>query len=136
MTFRKLELPEALKTGHAVIDAQHARILDAINRILERINMGGRNREALEAELLALSNEVRSHFHDEERLLAQMGYSDLKAHRSHHTKTLRDLDTIQDIFAENVLPAEWIIHTIIHLFISDVTVPDSLIARKLAPAAG
>ncbi len=128
---RKLELSDSLMTGHAVIDAEHDKIVSLINACLGIIESDENNDKEISDALLQLTHEIRRHFKREEKIMEGLGYKNLEKHKEHHDRTLNDFDTIFDILSNGVLPIEWVIHTIIHSFLSDVVVPDFSVKNYL-----
>ncbi|MEG3620023.1 hemerythrin family protein [Magnetovibrio sp. PR-2] len=127
----RLELPGELLTGSVFIDEEHKKILDVINHCLEIVETKDAESKKFEDALRTLIHDVRSHFENEEQLLKDMGYDGLEKHKAHHAQSLHDLDTALDIVRSGVLPPQWIIHTVVHLFISDVMVPDTNIKNHI-----
>jgi hemerythrin len=73
-----MRLPQSLLTGHPEVDAQHARILEE----LERIRAAGPS--GITVLLSFLSQHIRSHFAYEELLMDAVGYPDADAHKAEH----------------------------------------------------
>jgi hemerythrin len=73
-----MRLPQSLLTGHAEVDAQHARILEE----LDRISAAGSSRIAVLISFL--HQHVRSHFAYEELLMDEAGYPDAGPHKAEH----------------------------------------------------
>jgi len=83
----KLELVEALKTGHDDIDGDHERIIDTINTITHTANSGG-SWDALLSLLDAFLSACEAHFRKEEGILADAGYPGLIEHTAYHDQML------------------------------------------------
>lgn len=89
---RPLEWRDALSIGHAEIDAQHARIVEAFNELRGCVYAGGGDLEAgrlLDA-LIALSAE---NFATEEALMEALGDGEAhwRLHRDVHQALLREM---------------------------------------------
>lgn len=80
----------SLETGLDVIDEQHKRIIDYINRLDSARTTGDRRRVA---EVLdELIDYTQSHFVFEESLMEEAGYAFLKAHRKVHEIFVKRVD--------------------------------------------
>ena len=89
-----------LSVGHPEIDAQHREIYDFGSEIYESWRNGVRVGE-LRMSTDRLLKLLRAHFVFEERLLAGIGYSDLKQHVAEHRSMLKELQGMRDHF-ENI----------------------------------
>ena len=85
-----MRLPQSLLTGHPEVDAQHARILEE----LERIRAAGPS--GLEALIAFLHQHVRSHFAYEELLMDQVSYPEADRHRAEHRKYAGTVAELQE----------------------------------------
>lgn len=84
---------ERYASGHPGIDAQHRRLFDLSNKLLSQSQANGQpHRESLQL-LLA---HVAQHFHDEEAVLAQLGFPDLRQHAQAHSQLLHRTRAILD----------------------------------------
>jgi hemerythrin-like metal-binding protein len=82
------DLISEVLVGEETIDAQHRKIV----RLMAHVQTLALDEEAdLRRAVAALVEHVRTHFADEEKLMAQSGYPDLATHRAHHVNMLRDL---------------------------------------------
>jgi len=82
----KLELLETFITGHPLIDAEHVKIITAINDVSAAV-------EAAEYEKCAcllddFLTTCQDHFHAEERLLADLKYPYLRDHTAFHKELI------------------------------------------------
>ena len=69
-----MTLPDDLRTGHKLIDAQHLALLSEV----ERLRRGG------VADLDLLRSHFSTHFGEEEQLASDLDYPDLDAHHRAH----------------------------------------------------
>lgn len=76
--------------GNDRIDQQHQRIIAMINLLGESME-NGTERPALMKILADLAGYTKTHFSDEEQLLEQQGYPELKSHREQHGELNRRL---------------------------------------------
>jgi len=73
-----MRLPQSLLTGHAEVDAQHARILEELDRI------GAAGPSGIAVLVSFLHQHVRSHFAYEALLMDEVGYPDAGSHKAEH----------------------------------------------------
>jgi len=132
-----------LSVGHPDIDAQHKEIYEFGAEIYQSWRNGVRLGELRVAtdKLLKL---LRAHFVYEERLLAGIGYSDLKQHVAEHRSMLKELQDMRDHFETlsddddspggSVLSPNWSVMRFIlgfslgHVMTSDMNYSQPLIA--------
>jgi hemerythrin len=88
-----LELTDELRIGHAVIDADHQRLIEIINEFLEHSKKEG-NSQVLHETLKSLLAYGRDHFVREERIQRQCLYP-LQSGHFHEHKAL--LDQVREI---------------------------------------
>ena len=74
-----IEWSPALEIGHAAIDRQHRKLFDLAAAIVD-----DHDQQRVMRTLAALSEYVIVHFSDEEKLLADIGYPGLSAHKKLH----------------------------------------------------
>lgn len=81
------------------VDAQHRQLVEIINRFDEgvRSGKGSRIMNDILNDLIGYSQE---HFADEERFLAEAGYSDLPRHQAQHRQLLQKVERFQFDFNE------------------------------------
>jgi hemerythrin len=78
---------KGLETGHALIDAQHRSLVEALNGV-GLATADGRAHDGAERALLGLARITESHFRDEEGLMAAGGYPLSAEHRDLHADLL------------------------------------------------
>ncbi len=86
-----------LSVGHPGIDAQHKEIYEFGAEIYESWRDGVRVGE-LRMCTDRLFGLLRTHFNYEERLLASIGYGDLKRHAAEHRSMLKELQAMREHF--------------------------------------
>lgn len=74
-------------SGHPVIDAQHRRLFDLANRLLDAIS-NGVDKETVFVIITALVDAVAEHFADEEAIQRAAGYPDVGHHADEHARLL------------------------------------------------
>lgn len=84
----KLQWSEAYECGEATIDAQHRRLFELANELIEAALDAKPDRESLNARFEALLTHVARHFADEEEILESRRYAKLEAHRRAHAGLL------------------------------------------------
>lgn len=92
-----LQWGDHLSVGHPDIDAQHKEIYDFGAEIYESWRDGVRVGE-LRVAVDKLLKLLREHFIFEERLLAGVGYRDLKQHVAEHRSMLKELQEMRNHF--------------------------------------
>jgi len=75
-----MRLPESLATGYPDVDAEHARILEE----LQRLRAAGA--PGIPMLIAFLREHVHQHFADEERLMDDLGYPDAEGHKVEHRR--------------------------------------------------
>lgn len=78
---------QELEVGHAEIDGQHRKLVDAVNTLHEAMKKG-KGREELGQTLAFLANYTVTHFATEEKLMAAHGYTGTAQHKRIHTELL------------------------------------------------
>lgn len=68
-----------LEIGHTAVDNQHRKLFDLAATLVLDNNIG-----RVMAALAALSDYVVVHFRDEEKLMAEIGFPGIEAHRRQH----------------------------------------------------
>jgi len=91
LTGSKMRLPQSLLTGHAEVDAQHARILEE----LEFIRTAGTS--GVPVLVAFLHQHVRSHFAYEELLMDEVGYPAAGAHKAEHGRFVDTVAQFQEL---------------------------------------
>ena len=76
------------ESGERLIDDGHRRLLDRANDLLD-VSLTGCSRDRLLEGMDALLSDIRTHFSEEESVLARVGYPDLEAHESLHRDLVR-----------------------------------------------
>lgn len=148
-----LQWGDHLSVGHPGIDAQHKEIYEFGAEIYQSWRDGVRVGE-LRVAADRLWELLRAHFLYEERLLAEIGYRDLKQHVAEHRSMLKELQGMREHFQTlsddddspggSVLSPNWSVMQFIlgfslgHVMTSDMNYCQSLMASGKAakPAAG
>lgn len=79
-----------MDTGIAVVDADHRRLLDLVNQLLDHENR--REFEQAQALVEKLRAEAVAHFAHEEALMRDGGYWGLNRHHDDHVRLLKQFD--------------------------------------------
>lgn len=74
---------DSLSVGIALIDDQHKGLFERINRLIAASGQG-RGKAELGQTVEFLNSYARSHFGDEERYMARIGYPELATQRAQH----------------------------------------------------
>lgn len=85
---------EALQSGQPEIDHQHQQLYHLSNSLLAAITSGRYPADA-KLQMQLLIAHVAQHFHDEETILARVGYPDLAAHAKEHNRLIAKAKLVQ-----------------------------------------
>lgn len=105
----QLELIQSLRTGHAVIDADHQHIIESINAITRDVTQGGE----LAASQMLLDEFIgmcEAHFQREEEILAQASYPELDEHAAYHNEMLANARAAKTLYISANDPAQRLRH--------------------------
>jgi len=83
------------ESGERLIDDGHRRLLDRANDLLD-LSLTGCSKESLLERMDALLSEIRTHFSEEESVLARVGYPGLTAHEGLHRDLIRAVAELRD----------------------------------------
>ena len=97
-----VEWCEQFETGHPLVDHQHQSLFGLMNE-LDQALTDGASEEALWVRLLRLHELTREHFRGEERLMQELGFPDLPAHRAEHTKILLNGERLMEQYRRGQL---------------------------------
>lgn len=84
----------SLECGHPLIDEQHRQLYGLCNSLLMAVTSGVHPEDAKLQMQMVLAH-VAQHFHDEEALLAEKGYPELKAHIAEHARLAAKVKALQ-----------------------------------------
>jgi len=84
-----------LECGDPLIDLQHQQLYRLSNSLLAAIT-SGRYPEEAKLRMQLLIAHVAQHFHDEEAILARLGYPDLPAHAREHARLIARAKVLQE----------------------------------------
>lgn len=134
-----------LSVAHPTIDIQHKAIFELGGRVYESWHIGG-SLDVFRPAVDKLANLLQAHFSYEERMLADMGYADLKEHAAEHSSMLDELQKIRERFnaftgehhvrGGSVLTPGWPLmqlmlgFTVGHVATSDMAYSQALIASR------
>ncbi|WP_029893412.1 bacteriohemerythrin [Desulfohalovibrio reitneri] len=79
----QIEWTDDLRIGVERIDAQHEKLTGLINELYYAY-MQGREQDVLARTIREVSDYTLYHFADEEKLMAEIGYPELEAHKARH----------------------------------------------------
>ncbi|WP_332670683.1 diguanylate cyclase [Aromatoleum sp.] len=100
----QLNWRDAYCSGHALLDTQHERLFEHANLLLDAIVSRASREDTLRIvhELLA---DVREHFADEERIHAEAGFPDRRAHAAEHARLLDKATGMFELIVRDDVPA-------------------------------
>ena len=84
-----IEWKDAYNIGFARFDLEHQRLMLAANRVI--VSVFERQTGQLTSALADLSDEACAHFDEEERLMEDSFYPQLRQHRDAHNRLMREL---------------------------------------------
>ncbi|HBH96055.1 MAG TPA: cation-binding protein [Ruminococcaceae bacterium] len=87
----RYELTKDLETGNIFIDDEHRQLLKAVNDLLDACDKG-EGRDSVQKTLFFLTNYVKNHFANEERLQQKSSYPNYTSHKAFHDKYRQDLE--------------------------------------------
>jgi hemerythrin len=135
-----LRWEERYAIGHAGIDDEHRALFEAVFGLHEALHAEPPARERIWTALEFLSTYTRTHFANEEALMARVGYPDLAEHRRQHEALVAQLaDLYRQIAAydptdpvlrdslEDFLEGDWLVR---HVLDSDRQLADYLAIRR------
>ncbi len=131
-----LDLGADMNVGVPVIDRQHARLAELLNRVAEAVK-SGQDRDRVAVLLGEVVDFTRHHFETEERLMEKFGYPGALAHGQEHRKLLADLASIRahatgaSLMLTLQSLKEWLVSHIAH---GDRELGEALVARGAAAA--
>jgi len=95
--FLKLVWSPTYQCGQPLIDAQHRRLFEVANELLDAL-LSGRSHDETGAVVARLLTEVVQHFRDEEAILEAAGYEGLQAHRQKHADLVGRAQELEQSF--------------------------------------
>jgi diguanylate cyclase (GGDEF)-like protein/hemerythrin-like metal-binding protein/PAS domain S-box-containing protein len=101
-TFLKLVWKEAYRSGHPVIDAQHERLFQVANDLLDSV-LSARPQQELSRLVESMLEEVGQHFRDEEEILRELGFTDLHDHARKHAGLIAEAMEVERAFRAGTL---------------------------------
>jgi hemerythrin-like metal-binding protein len=88
------------ETGVPSIDEQHKLLLGYINKLEEAKSIGS-NDEAVRQTIINVVNYTKTHFADEEKLMAEIQYPYLSQHQAMHAKIISQVIVILERMKSN-----------------------------------
>jgi len=94
-----LKWTDKLAIGHSIIDDHHQKLLELINGVLSQ-KPGA---PVIIGTLIELIDYTRYHFLEEEKIMLNVGYPEINAHRKSHEKLTAEVIKIYNNYIENAL---------------------------------
>jgi hemerythrin len=131
---KKLIWSDNLNTGIQVIDRQHRRIVDYINRLYES-HKNGSSKEETGNVIDELIDYTLTHFAFEETMLEDVDYAELDAHKVFHDQFIQQVRELRQRFEEhepasielNNLMVAWLFNHILH---EDAAYVSAVVSKK------
>lgn len=79
----KIEWSDKFSVGISLLDEQHKRLIDMINRLIEFHNITSLSESIIET-LRSMTTYARTHFEDEEKIMIDYSYPDYTSHKKQH----------------------------------------------------
>ncbi|WP_018274028.1 bacteriohemerythrin [Teredinibacter turnerae] len=114
----------AFEIGIPVIDKQHQRIIEYINRV-EQLKCESSNREQTSEILAMLVDYTLSHFEFEEALMEEAGYRELEEHQLTHRAFVQQLESLHARFKSGEPIASQLAHMLMHWLLEHIKEDDS-----------
>ena len=86
---------DSMLIGDAKIDAQHIKLVEAIDELMDACNKG-QGRDKIDKTLSFAVNYTKEHFADEERVQAQYAYPEMAEHKRIHAQFLESVSELVD----------------------------------------
>lgn len=90
--------------GVPVMDRQHKRLADIVNQLQTELRASA-NSNRLGLLLTALSQEIQTHFADEEKLMESIGFPGTAKHAESHVALYKRLEQLQERFGGEDKPS-------------------------------
>jgi len=90
------------KTNHLTIDTEHKKLVDLINQLADAMQ-AGKGRDICGKVLNELVSYTKTHFANEERLMAAHGYAKTAEHKAEHAKFVKEVGDFKAKFDSGAL---------------------------------
>lgn len=113
---------DKFKTNHAIIDADHRKLVDLVNQLADAMQ-AGKGKDVCGKVLNDLINYTKTHFATEERLMTVHAYPRAAEHKAEHAKLIKDVMDFKVKFDSGALTVtssllgflrDWLINHISH----------------------
>lgn len=95
----RLEWREAFSVGVEAIDYEHRQLIDLLNGIIDKLEVGGDTEEILDY-LGEVNARISGHFALEEQVMRERRYDEFEDHKQDHERLLDDIRDIMDAFED------------------------------------
>lgn len=113
-----------LSVGHAILDAQHKKLFETLNKLHSVVEKGKNRRDLLEV-VGELERYVTVHFSLEEHKMREAGYPGLKEHIQEHQRLAKKVnDMIRPIREGDLWPAASLMRSLIDWIGDHVAIQD------------
>lgn len=121
---KRIDWTAKLDTGITVIDRQHRRIVDYINRLYEA-HAQGSTREATGRIIDELVDYTQTHFAFEETMLEDVGYDLLARHKEDHRQFIALVEDLRQRFRQHEETAVDLNHLMVGWLLNHILNEDS-----------
>ncbi len=88
-----LQWSSEYELGHSIVDAQHKRLFQLYGAVCKAFNKGN-GYEVVGPALERLASYTVRHFHDEEEVMREAGFSGLAEHRALHKELVQQVEEL------------------------------------------
>lgn len=128
---RVIQWQDSYKIGHDAIDKQHRKLVSMIASLQQAVNSDNAD-EATSQTLKELVDYTQYHFRDEEKLMREIGYSDIEHHKYLHRQMLEQvIQILTDIKSGKPFDAPDLVNYLTHWLTDHIVVEDGKIGQAL-----
>jgi len=128
LTLAPFRLTDALMIGHPKIDAEHQHIVELLDDFRGSLEAGDDNGCA--EKIKQMGKAINSHFENEEKIMEELGYKRLDAHKAHHAKATQKFNALIEN-ADRISYGRHYINKLTAMFVEDFISADKCFKRFL-----
>ncbi len=91
-----LSWKDALKSGHPSVDYEHENLISTINEMHDKMVGGDGSHDTIKHYLGEIHALIEAHFALEEKIMRDIDYAELAAHKADHDRLLEEIRDIMD----------------------------------------
>lgn len=121
----------SLETGDELVDAQHKNLYAIVNELHEAI-IDERAKEAVALVLVRILLHAKTHFHDEELLMARSNFPDIERHKELHREFEQEAERLSDEYLAGTIVSPLGLSEFLHAWlIEHIGSEDRLLAEHV-----